>query len=331
MIKFSVVIPVYNAEAYIEECVMSFVNQIKGSYTFEAILVDDGSTDSSLKICENLAMTHRFVKVIKKQNEGCVIARKAGVLAAQGEYIVNCDSDDIVRNDMLLKISEILKEQDVDFVLFDLQKVKNGVCGEIVSQKFLKSGLFNVSEALSTVCRCSTFNSIVIKCCKKETIIKCFEACENLQENIGEDLQISSKLFLLDIKGYYLPESLYFYRENCNSVTHTCSKLKAIKGFLVSHHFIYNLLETNNDNCNLGYLYGYVIREIVYFWFQFLNDSHTPKRVVGETYETIFADKLVKAASNNLKIAKVATKYKIVYRMLQKKRFMLIKLFGKRL
>lgn len=110
MIKFSVVIPVYNAEAYIEECVMSFVNQIKGSYTFEAILVDDGSTDSSLKICENLAMTHRFVKVIKKQNEGCVVARKAGVLAAQGEYIVNCDSDDIVRNDMLLKISEILKE-----------------------------------------------------------------------------------------------------------------------------------------------------------------------------------------------------------------------------
>ena len=82
--KFSIIIPVYNVEKYIEECVTSALSL---KTDIEIILVDDGSTDKSGEICDSLALNDSRIKVIHKSNGGLISARKAGIEAATGEYI----------------------------------------------------------------------------------------------------------------------------------------------------------------------------------------------------------------------------------------------------
>ena len=90
--KFSIIVPVYNVEKYLEECVSSILKQDFTDY--EVILVDDGSTDSSGIMCDEIAKTHRNFKVVHQQNSGVSVARNIGLSTALGEYIIFLDSDD---------------------------------------------------------------------------------------------------------------------------------------------------------------------------------------------------------------------------------------------
>lgn len=102
---FSVIVPIYNVEKYLRECVDSILSQTFGD--FELILVNDGSKDSSGAICDEYAEKDSRVKVIHKENGGLSDARNAGNAIAQGEYVVYIDSDDYVDgNDFLEKIYE---------------------------------------------------------------------------------------------------------------------------------------------------------------------------------------------------------------------------------
>ena len=101
----SVVIPVYNVEAYLDECIQSVLRQSYGHY--ELILVDDGSKDESGVICDRYAQQDHRIRVVHKTNGGLSDARNAGTQLAQGEYIVYIDSDDyICDSDFLYKINE---------------------------------------------------------------------------------------------------------------------------------------------------------------------------------------------------------------------------------
>ena len=92
--KISIIIPVYNVEKYLRECLDSILAQ---SYKdFEIILADDGSTDSSGNICDEYSMKYENIKVLHKNNNGLSSARNAGLDIAQGEYILFIDSDDVV-------------------------------------------------------------------------------------------------------------------------------------------------------------------------------------------------------------------------------------------
>ncbi len=89
---FSIIIPVYNVEKYLQECVQSVLKQ---NYTnYQLILVDDGSIDNSSSICDELAKRDNRIEVIHKQNEGVSIARKAAVQIAKGKYVFCIDADD---------------------------------------------------------------------------------------------------------------------------------------------------------------------------------------------------------------------------------------------
>lgn len=90
----SVVVPVYNAQLYLPECLDSIINQ---SYKhLEIILVNDGSTDDSLDICNQYAQKDKRVTVINQQNKGVVLARKQGIKNAHGEYLSFIDADDYI-------------------------------------------------------------------------------------------------------------------------------------------------------------------------------------------------------------------------------------------
>ena len=92
--KVSIIVPVYNAEKYLDRCISSLRNQTLED--IEIILVDDSSTDASLKLCKKYAEEDPRIKVIHKVNEGAGMARNAALEIASGEYIGFADSDDFV-------------------------------------------------------------------------------------------------------------------------------------------------------------------------------------------------------------------------------------------
>ncbi len=115
--KISVIIPVYNVENYLRECVDSVLNQTFSDY--EIILVDDGSTDISGKICDKYAVKDDRVNVIHKKNGGLSNARNVGLKKAVGEYIYFLDSDDYIKTDALEKLYNTAISEKADVVFFD--------------------------------------------------------------------------------------------------------------------------------------------------------------------------------------------------------------------
>lgn len=106
----SVILPVYNVEKYLKQCVESIQAQTYSN--LEIILVDDGSTDNSGKICDELANKDARIRVIHKVNGGTAVARNAGVDAANGEYVGFVDSDDYIYPDMYRRLYESIKKYD---------------------------------------------------------------------------------------------------------------------------------------------------------------------------------------------------------------------------
>lgn len=111
----SVVVPVYNVEAYLEKCVRSILSQTYPD--LEVILVDDGSTDPSGALCEDLARTDPRVRVIHQENQGLGGARNTGIEAARGEWLLFVDSDDWLEPDLLARELEAARRTGADLVV----------------------------------------------------------------------------------------------------------------------------------------------------------------------------------------------------------------------
>ncbi len=107
---FSVIVPVYNVESYLEKCVRSLLKQEEAAGAWEILLIDDGSTDRSGALCDRIAAAEPQVKAFHKKNGGLSSARNYGLERAEGEYVLFVDSDDYVEADMLCRLSEALRK-----------------------------------------------------------------------------------------------------------------------------------------------------------------------------------------------------------------------------
>ena len=123
---FSVIVPIYQVEAYLERCVGSILRQTYGD--FEVLLVDDGSPDRCPAICDAFAARDHRVRVIHKPNGGLVSARNAGLAAARGDYICYVDADDWVKPELLAFVKGIIDQAPapVDIVCFGAERVYSG-------------------------------------------------------------------------------------------------------------------------------------------------------------------------------------------------------------
>jgi len=116
----SVVVPIYNLDAYLYQCVSSIVGQ---SYRhLEIVLVDDGSTDNALEICEYFRKSDHRIKVIAQPNGGLVSARKAGLNASTGDYVFYVDGDDWIEPDCLAQYHHLAKAHNADMVIGDYKR-----------------------------------------------------------------------------------------------------------------------------------------------------------------------------------------------------------------
>lgn len=131
MEKITVIIPAYNVEKYIEECILSVINQ---TYTeLEIIIVDDGSTDSTGKICDSLSKEDSRIIVIHQDNSGVGFARNAGMKRASGDYICFLDADDFLPADAYEYMLTSLKKYNAD--LFIGEDVRTDEMGVPLSDK----------------------------------------------------------------------------------------------------------------------------------------------------------------------------------------------------
>ena len=127
--KISVIVPVYNAENYLNRCIKSVLTQ---TYTdWQMVLVDDGSKDESLKVCQKYADLDNRIRVIHQENAGPGIARNTGIAAANGDYVVFIDSDDYVEKDYF----QLLSEHDEDVVFINVRNVDEQ--GHILNEKYM--------------------------------------------------------------------------------------------------------------------------------------------------------------------------------------------------
>lgn len=222
MYKFSIIIPVYNSEKYLDRCILSCINQTYKN--FEIILIDDGSSDNSLKICNKYKNIDNRINVIHNKNEGVSIARNIGIENSEGKYIVFVDSDDFIEQDMLEKLENLLNKQKTECIIYNLDNMlkSKAVYGEEINNILIK---LIISEVINSPC-----NKVYIRDIIEKNNIR-FE--KNVK--IGEDL-LFNVLYISKIKGFYLlNENFYNYsKENKQSLTLKYNKDKYNELMLVN-------------------------------------------------------------------------------------------------
>lgn len=127
--KISVIVPVYNVEAYLERCVESILQQTYAN--FELILINDGSADSSGQICDHLASQYENIKAHHIENAGVSNARNMGIQLATSSWVTFIDSDDFVTQDYLATLASAVEGENIGFVIAPLHHIKNGIVTDL--------------------------------------------------------------------------------------------------------------------------------------------------------------------------------------------------------
>ena len=242
---FSVIVPVYNVEKYLAECVDSILNQSFGD--FELILVDDGSPDNCPAICDEYAAKDSRVRVIHKPNGGVSSARNEGIRAAGCDYILFCDSDDYYFAGAFEKIRNALLERKPDVLCFGILRESAG--GNVCTQpgdyagKVTDSLLLSVAYAgIAPAGPANVDVSPVNKLYKRSLLLqKQLEFDETLR--IAEDISFNVPYLAACESIVCIPEALYFYRCNLNSAIHV-DKGFAEKGMERSVYFLSKIQRT---------------------------------------------------------------------------------------
>lgn len=211
----SIIVPVYNIEKYIERCILSILAQ---TYTdFELLLINDGSTDSSLEICNKWEQKDQRIRLFSQKNSGVSSARNLGLDVALGEYICFIDGDDWIAPDCLEKMI-IHMTENVDVIVCEHQKItENGVLIDKPSEKLNFFGKRSQSEALHDIYHNQFYPRIIWgKLYRKE-----------LWQNIRfkhfaytEDTLAMFEILNQIQSLYIISDPLYFYFQRNDSVSH---------------------------------------------------------------------------------------------------------------
>lgn len=200
--KISVIVPVYNVEKYLIRCLDSILNQ-----TFkdiELILVNDGSKDHSLLICQEYATTDNRITVIDQKNQGSSVARNKGLEIAKGDYIIHIDSDDWLELNMLELLYNKAVESDADIVACNIcQDDGNGnVHSNLYSYSIEKEEHLHLISGINV----AVWNKLVRHSLYTDNDIKFISGI-----TMCEDLVVTTRLRYHSKKTVIIPEILYHY------------------------------------------------------------------------------------------------------------------------
>ena len=274
-IIISIIVPIYNVEKYLEECLESILNQ---TYTnIEVILVNDGSTDKSKEICERFCQQDSRFKLVTQANQGVSIARNSGVRESIGEYIMFVDSDDVVKENIVEVLFSYMKE-DVDIVECILTQNKEEL------QKNKPIQIIFEGNSTAAIIKCIALKEVNYSPCAKLYRREIIEKVPFLEGVIYEDVYTGinffkniRKMLVVDLTGYY-------YRFSSNSIMTTSFNEKNLDIFKVGNQ----LIESFQDD-------AYLLPYIGYFMFylglsHYQRDGITKKNPYVDLYENFIRE-----------------------------------------
>lgn len=233
----SIIVPVYNTEKYLDQCIQSVLAQ---TYTnWELLLIDDGSTDSSGAICDKYAAEDKRIKVVHKPNTGVSDSKNIALDMAQGEYVMFLDSDDFWRdNTCLAQLLETSRKFAVDIVRGEYFPVDaNGKeIGEqciLASKQQFANRVLSVSEFLDEIIKREFFLPL---CLFKHSVVRLTRF--TVGRIFLEDLEFYVKLLHRVKNCVYLPIPFYAYRKHCFSISSRIEEKKIQDAFdIVNFYF----------------------------------------------------------------------------------------------
>lgn len=232
--KVSVIIPVYNTEKYLEQAVESI--RLQTLRDIEIIIVNDGSTDGSMTILEELAAQDERIKLFSQENQGLSVTRNVGLSHSTGEYVYFMDSDDLLVSDTLLKCYVKCKEENLDFVFFDAESFNDertlpeGVFDYKRTDK-IEDKVYNGAEIFKIeLDRFEFKSSVCLNIIKREFLIS-----HNLIFKPGilhEDQLFTVMLYLNASKVGFIKEAFFKRRVRNNSIMTNRFAWKNMHGYL---------------------------------------------------------------------------------------------------
>lgn len=227
--KISIIVPIYNTEKYLEECLDSILRQ--SMRDIEVICINDGSTDSSAQLCDAIMARDKRVVVVHKENGGLSSARNTGIEHAKGQYILFVDSDDWISPFLCQQIYDKAIETDADLIQFFYQEELRDGCNKPP----------RVSE-ISEVSYETAYDKLSIAFNSGPMVWKFLWKTDLIRQNrlyftdkiLYEDFEYTAKGALLANRIAIVPQFLYHYRQRTSSISFGNSYKKKVEGFMVS-------------------------------------------------------------------------------------------------
>lgn len=219
-IKFSVICPFFNSEKYLSEAIESVIAQ---SYIdWELILINDGSTDNSIKISEKYLTNDYRIKLFSIKNSGTFAARNFGISHSSGDYVLFLDSDDYLAKDTLEYLQLKIRNTSSQIIYFNIETFSSGnlLKKNIIQVKDEKILFENLSVIKETFLE-HEYGYGVCGCCFAKELFKNLRLPYIEGIKSAEDILLAYSLFSNASSVILSPEILYFYRMNENSTTHT--------------------------------------------------------------------------------------------------------------
>lgn len=247
----SVIVPIYNVEEYLIDCLESVVNQTYKN--IELIAINDGSTDNSLQILEDYASKYMYIKVVSQENSGQSVARNVGISMASGKYVYFLDSDDYIKLNTFEDLITNMEEYDLDIIRFGAEPFVDRMDEEIDSNQYDFSKYFD-SEKIYTNNELLAINtktfwpSPVLYIIRKKLLTS-----NNITFKPGiihEDVLFTTEVFLNCKKGMYKNNFYYKRRYRPNSVMTSVSlqsRIKSLKSRYVILNELINMLKRYTD------------------------------------------------------------------------------------
>jgi glycosyltransferase involved in cell wall biosynthesis len=280
----SVIVPVYNTEKYLAECINSLTTQTYRN--IEILLINDGSTDSSEKICKQFLLMDDRIKYYSQTNNGVSSARNKGLDIASGEYIAFVDSDDYVSDDFLEQLYKNIDGYDIS------------ICGlfRFGDSTNLRSLLLDIPSEIShddlyryVFCN----NNIGGYLCNKlfsGQIVRAHNIRLNTTLSIGEDMVWIATYLKYVQYGFYIPKCLYYYRINSASALQNSYTTKTFNPKHISNldasNLMYSVLEGESSIVFEALSYRFV-RTSMWLFFNMLKCSYFDKNILNRIHMTI--------------------------------------------
>ncbi|MGN0403521.1 MAG: glycosyltransferase [Acetatifactor sp.] len=283
--KISVIVPVYNVEKYLDECVASICGQTYSD--LEIFLVDDGSTDGSGAVCDKWKEADARIVVIHQENGGISAARNAGLKMAKGEYLAFVDSDDKLAPDMYEKLMADMVKNDSDIAVCAYQVIEEDGRERPARVEDMAAGVYTPEQIVCGLYGNLRIRTAMVLANNKLYRKEIFEGVEYPVGKVHEDEYLIHELLLKVQRISVIRDRLYFYRIRSGSIMRSET--------IVKKSFLFYALKRRLEDCAAAGFQESTIRLIaencidtgIRFWLKLTGNRLLPGEELDDYYRDV--------------------------------------------